>query len=126
MSPFPQFSLLSRRALVLTTFALLPFTGAIYLAHAQTSEENRVAAQRVLNAQRAEMRPEGRYGDGHRGDGVITSPDRNFVVMDLGEANNNVYKARSHAVYDFAAKKVFIVRFTPDSNSVAVESRDLR
>lgn len=89
--------------------------------HAQTSEDQ-VAAQHATSA----FRREDRGPDGRRGQGVYSSPDGNFAVLDLGESERYSVKGHSHAVYDFAAKKVFIVRFVPSTNSIYVDSETLR
>ncbi|RYF25286.1 MAG: hypothetical protein EOO42_04020 [Flavobacteriales bacterium] len=115
---FPQFS---RRVLGVSIFALLPFTGAVYLAQAQTNAEERAIVDRALNAQHSDMRIGGR-----RGEGTLSSPDGNFVVLDLGDSESNGQKARSHAVYDFVSHKVYIVRFKPVTNQVDVTAEALR
>ena len=119
-----SFSRPSRRALLAAPFALLPLCGFFYFAQAQTSEAERAAVSRALESRGDEMR----RGDASRGrkDGVFGSPDGNFVVIDLGDSERYGSKARSHAVYDFAAKKVFVVTFTLSNTGVHVESQNLR
>lgn len=82
--------------------------------HAQSAED-RLAAERA-----SALRRDGRGPVGGRGDGILTSPDGNFAVLDLGQNNDG---SRAHVVYDFAAKKVFLVRFYP--NDILVSSKSL-
>jgi hypothetical protein len=118
MFPFSQ---LSRRVLVVATFALLPFTGAIYFAQAQNTPEERAVVERALSAQRSELRGGRSYDDG-----TFRSPDGSLVVIDLGERSYNGYKVRSQVVYDFAAKKVHMLRLKPDTNSIDIGSETFR
>jgi hypothetical protein len=108
-------SLSSRHFARYVAVAALSFmTGAVLFAHAQSADD-RQAAERAVSA----LHRDGRGPGGRRDDGTLTSPDGNFAVIDLGE-NNGI---RSQAVYDFAAKKVFLVRFYP--NEVIVSSKAL-
>lgn len=115
------FSNLSRRVLATTVFALVPFTGAIYLAHAQTDAGEKVAIERALSAQRSELRS-GRRSD----EGVLRSPDGNYAVIDLGEDGVYGRKGRFHVVYDFGGKKVYYLRFFTDTTNIDVRSEALR
>ena len=110
--------------------SILSFTaGATLFAQAQTSEEN-VAIERAQSALRnGGIDPRGNGGRGYDGrirPDAVVSPDGNFVVFDLGEGERYGQKTRSQAVYDFAAKKVYTVRFTPSQNDIGVNSEYLR
>jgi hypothetical protein len=94
--------------------------GAALFAHAQTGDE-----QKAIERAQTSMR-RGGFDPRFRNDVAVVSPDGNSVVFDLGDTEVYGSKARSHAVYDFQSKKVFMVRLVPSSNAIRVDSESLR